>query len=96
MNLVELQQKYKQQILQIATKYKVDDIKVFGSTVRNEARENSDIDFLVHFREEASLLDEAGLDIELSELLKCKVDIISDRAIREEFKPFILREAKSL
>jgi predicted nucleotidyltransferase len=44
----------------------------------------------------ASLLDESGLDIELRELLGCEVDIISDRAIRSEFRSFILKEAEAL
>lgn len=96
MNILTLRKKYRNQILNIADKYKADNVRVFGSVVRGENRDDSDIDLLVHFKEGASLLDESGLDIDLNELLGCKVDIISDRAIRSEFKSFILKEARPL
>ena len=96
MNLETIRTKYREQILQIADKYKADDVRIFGSVARGESREDSDIDILVHFKKGASLLDEAGLDIDLKELLGCKVDVLSDRVIRDEFRPFILREARHL
>jgi len=96
MNLEEIRTKYREQILQIAKKYKAENVRVFGSVVRGENTEKSDIDFLVHFTKGASLLDESGLDLDLRDLLKCKVDVISDRAIRSEFKSFILNEAQTL
>lgn len=96
MNIETLRTKYRDQILLIANKYKAENLRVFGSVARGDSRVDSDIDLLVHFKEGASLLDESGLDIDLSELVGCKFDIISDRAIREEFKPFILSEAKPL
>lgn len=96
MNLSEIRTKYRHQILQIAAKYKAENVRIFGSVVRGENSKTSDVDFLVHFQEGASLLDEAGLDLDLRDLLQCEVDVISDRAIRPEFKSFILTEAKSL
>lgn len=96
MNIETLRKKYRDQILNIAGRYKAENIRIFGSLVRGENRNDSDIDLLVHFKDGASLLDESGLEIDLSELVGCKFDIISDRAIREEFRPFILNEAKPL
>jgi predicted nucleotidyltransferase len=93
---IETLRKYRDKILEIAHEYKAENVRVFGSVARGEEKENSDVDFLVHFKKGASLLDESGLDIDLTELLGCKVDVISDRAIREEFKPFILKEATPL
>ncbi|OFW80715.1 MAG: hypothetical protein A2887_05845 [Alphaproteobacteria bacterium RIFCSPLOWO2_01_FULL_40_26] len=93
MDMEILRTKYRDRILQIANKYKAENVRIFGSVVRGDNRIDSDIDFLVHFKEGASLFDESGLDIDLCDLLKCKVDVISDRAIRNEFKPFILSEA---
>jgi hypothetical protein len=96
MNLETIRTKYRDQILQIAQKYKAENVRIFGSVVRGEDTEKSDVDFLVHFKQGSSLLDEAGLDLDLQDLLKCKVDVISDRAIRSEFRSFILSEAKIL
>ena len=96
MDIFTLRQKYRNQILNIADKYKADNVRIFGSVVRGENSDDSDIDLLVHFKEGASLLDESGLDIDLNELLGCRVDVISDRAIRSEFKSFILSESRLL
>lgn len=96
MNLETIRTKYRNQILQIAQKYKADNVRIFGSVVRGENTAGSDIDFLVHFKQGASLLDGAGLDLDLQDLLKCKVDVVSDRAIRSEFRSFILNEAIAL
>ncbi len=83
-------------ILELANKNKAENIRVFGSVARGDSHSASDVDFLVHFRPDASLMDMAGLDEDLSTLLGCKVDIISDRAIKDEFAPFILSEARPL
>jgi predicted nucleotidyltransferase len=96
MNIDTLREKYRDQILEIAHRYKADNIRVFGSVARGDSKDGSDVDLLVHFKQGASLLDESGLDIDLKALLGCKVDVISDRAIRDEFRPFILGEAKPL
>lgn len=87
---------YKDAIIAIAAKYHADNIRIFGSVARGDFNENSDIDILVSFKQGASLLDEAGLNRELEDLLGKNVDVIGDDTIREEFKPFILSESVPL
>jgi len=96
MNIEYLRQNYRTAILNLAEKYHAENVRVFGSVARGDASNKSDIDFLVRFKSEASLLDEAGLDRELKALLKMKVDLLGDDAIRDEFRPFILSEAVTL
>lgn len=96
MQIEELRSQYREQIYAIAEKYKAENVRVFGSVVRGEATESSDVDLLVHFRKDASLMDESGLDIELNALLGCKVDLIGDDAIRSELRSFIMNEAVPL
>lgn len=96
MNITELRQKFGRQIVETAQKYHAENVRVFGSVARGEATEESDIDLLVHFREGASLLDEAGLDLALNALLHRRVDIISDRAVRKELRQYIFDEAEPL
>ncbi|RKY63053.1 MAG: hypothetical protein DRQ08_10340 [Candidatus Latescibacterota bacterium] len=74
-------------------RYKVSEIGMFGSYVRGEQNEMSDLDILVEFEEPVSLLDIAGLEIFLSDLLGIKVDVVPKRSIRPELKEIILREA---
>ena len=81
---------------EVRQSYKADLKGVFGSYVRGEAREDSDIDILVEFQEGATLFDLAGMGNFLEEKLQCKVDIVSQRAIREELKPYIYNELISL
>lgn len=71
-------------------------VKVFGSTARGDDGEGSDIDLLVEFAKGASLFDQAGIEIELAELLGRPIDVMSlhaqgraaDRA-RETAKDFL-------
>ena len=92
MKLEELRS-HKEAILALAAKYKAQHVRVFGSVARGDAKPQSDIDLLVEFQPDASLLDESNLDIALKKLLKCKVDLLGDDVMRPEFRPFILRDA---
>jgi len=84
------------QILQIAQKHGATNVRIFGSVARGEATENSDVDFLVAFNNQTSLLDRAGLLTDLQDLLHCAVDVVSDRAIKPYLSPYILKDANSL
>ncbi len=65
---------------------------IFGSYASGEFREDSDIDILVEFKKGATLLDLAGLGNFLEEKLKRKIDLVSERAIREELRPYIHKD----
>jgi predicted nucleotidyltransferase len=72
--------------------FKAEIIGVFGSYVRGEQKEGSDVDVLVKFLEGATLFDLVGLADFLEEHLNIKVDLASEDAIREELKEKILKE----
>ena len=78
---------------EIKTRFKVKGIELFGSIVREQQKETSDIDFLVDFEEEADLFDLVGLGLFLEKKLNQKVDVVSKRALREELRESVLREA---
>lgn len=73
-------------------KYGVRKAALFGSIVKAEATEKSDIDLLVEFERGRSLLDLAGLKSELEALLKRKVDIVTYRSLHPLLKDRILSE----
>ena len=79
-------------ILDILKKYEVKRASLFGSLVRGEMNSKSDIDLLVEFKGKKSLLDLAGLKIELEEKLKCKVDILTYNSLHSLLKKQILSE----
>ncbi len=77
-------------------KYKVKEISLFGSIVRGEQEETSDIDMLVDFDEDADFFDLVGLALFLEEKLKHKVDIVPRRALRDEIRESVLKEVVSV
>jgi uncharacterized protein len=62
----------------------VSNLRVFGSVARGDARPESDIDLLVDVEPSRSLLELAGLLIELQEILGVRVDIVEASALRPE------------
>ncbi len=64
------------EIQDVARKHNAERIFVFGSCARGEETSESDIDFLADFRKDASLFDHAGLEIDLEDMLGCKVDVV--------------------
>ena len=87
----EILEKHKEEL---EGKYKVKEIGIFGSYVRGEQKGKSDLDILVEFEEDAklSLLDVVGLEIELSNLLGIKVDLVEKKSLKPYIGQYILRE----
>ncbi|KRB76581.1 DNA polymerase [Nocardioides sp. Root190] len=67
--------------------------KVVGSVARGQDAADSDIDVMVEFTDEASLLDEIGLRLALSDLLKVSVDVIAADTLREPLRSRLLADA---
>ena len=84
------------QIMELARSHRAHKVSVFGSCVRGEMRADSDIDFLVDFDEDYSLLDHAGLLVGLEDLLGCKVDVVPRKALRPFLKDTVISEAEEL
>jgi len=78
---------------EIGREYNAEIVAVFGSYIRGEQTEKSDVDLIVRFKEGATLFDFVGLAEFLEEKLNVKVDIVSESAIREELREKILKEA---
>jgi predicted nucleotidyltransferase len=77
----------------LQTRFGVTRLALFGSTVRNTATENSDIDILVAFDGPATSKRYFGVQFYLEDLLGRPVDLVTDKALRPELKPFIEKES---
>jgi predicted nucleotidyltransferase len=84
------------EILDIARKHGARNVRIFGSVARGDAGPESDVDILVELEPGRSLLDHAALMLDLSDLLGCKVDVVTDRGIRPRIRDRVLREAVPL
>lgn len=77
-------QQLKEEILRIARKHNAEKVYVFGSCARKEETPESDVDFVVVFKEHTSLFDLGGLEYDLEEFLGCKVDIVAHDALQQD------------
>lgn len=68
-------------------------LALFGSTARDTAHPGSDVDVLVSFDGPATSQRYFGVQFYLEDLLGCPVDLVTDKALRAELRPYIEREA---
>ncbi|QKT03540.1 nucleotidyltransferase family protein [Ectothiorhodospiraceae bacterium 2226] len=77
----------------LAARYGVTGLALFGSTVRGGARADSDVDVLVAFDGPATSDRYFGVQFFLEDLLGAPVDLVTEKALRPELRPFIEKEA---
>ena len=82
----------KRKILPILQRYGAKRAGLFGSYVRGDMREDSDIDILVEIEKDISLLDFVGLKLDIEEALGLKVDLVEYNTIKPLLKERILKE----
>ena len=84
------------EILRIAAKHGARNVRLFGSAVRGEATEDSDVDFLVEMEPGRSLLDVVELRNDLIDLLGREVDVVTESGLYWLLRRKILQEARPL
>lgn len=83
-------------ILDLAHAYGAANVRVFGSVSRGEARTGSDVDLLVDFSPETSVLDQVALWRELQQLLGCPVTLMDSGTLEGALGENVLRDAVAL
>ena len=96
MSLHDLLKAKRSDILRIAEKHGAHNVRIFGSVAKGEADELSDVDFLVEMEQGRSLLDLIGLGDELEDILRCGVDVITDRGVSPYLREQIYAESIKL
>jgi len=86
----------KDKILPVLKRYGIKKASLFGSVVRDEQTERSDIDLLVELPETASLLELASLKLDLEEILRRKVDVLTFDSLHPLLKDKILHEQEAV
>lgn len=93
MDVRELLESRREEILRIAADHGARNVRVFGSAARGETDEESDIDFLVEFEPGTSLFRHAALIVALQDLLGRNVDVAPEKALKERIRERVIREA---
>jgi len=83
-------------VVTVLRRHDVKKAAFFGSVARGEETAKSDIDLLVEFKGNKSLLDLVGLKQELEDILKREVDVLTYRSLHPLLKDRILKEQRSI
>jgi len=86
----------REEVLELAARHGVSNLRVFGSVVRGEDRPDSDIDLLADMAEDRGFADYLALVEELETLLARRIDLVLGRSLSPHFRPFIEAEARPL
>lgn len=78
---------------ELQTRFGVQELALFGSTARDTNGVDSDVDLLVSFAGPATSKRYFGVQFYLEDLLGCRVDLVTDKALRPELRPYIERDS---
>jgi hypothetical protein len=83
-------------IVALAERHGAHNVRVFGSVARGQANPESDVDLVVDFERGRSLMDHGELMMDLEEVLGCRVEVVSERGLRDRFRARVLADAVPL
>ncbi|SDZ02870.1 nucleotidyltransferase family protein [Tindallia californiensis] len=86
----------RKEILSLARKHGVIKIQLFGSVAKENDTSDSDVDFLVTFKEDRSLFDLISLKYDLEDLLGMKVDVVTVESLHVLIRDHIVGEVIEL
>jgi uncharacterized protein len=78
---------------ELSGRFGVTRIALFGSTARDAAHQDSDIDILVSFAGPASSAQYFGVQFLLEDRFGCSVDLVTEKALRPELQNIVMQEA---
>ncbi len=80
-------------IRHVVESHRARNARVFGSVLRGEDTDSSDLDILVDPTPEMTLMDVAAIQVELQRLLGVSVDVLTPKALPDKFRSVVLAEA---
>jgi len=87
---------HREEIRRIVESHRTLNARVFGSVVRGEDTDDSDLDILIDPTPMTTLMDVAAIQVELERLLGVTVDVLTPNALPAKFKELVLAEAVSV
>ncbi|MBQ1784391.1 MAG: nucleotidyltransferase family protein [Gammaproteobacteria bacterium] len=84
---------HREAIRRIVAAHRASNARVFGSVLREQDTDGSDLDLLIDPTTETTLMDVAAIQVELQRLLGVSVDVLTPNALPEKFRSTVLAEA---
>ena len=84
---------HRETIRRVVAAHRACNPRIFGSVVRGDDTEDSDLDLLIDPTPETTLLDIGAIRHELYKLLGVRVDVLTPKALPEKFRATVLAEA---
>jgi len=95
-DLRDLVRANRRRILEAASRRGARNLRLFGSVARGDFRPESDVDILVEMEPGRSLLDMCGLSLDLENILGRKVDVFTEKSLKDRIRGRAIREAVPL
>lgn len=92
----ELLKSKRNEVIDMASRHGVKNLRVFGSVSRGQAGPQSDVDLLVEVEPGRTYLDLGACLMDLQDLLGRRVDLVTERALHPAIKAHVLQEAVPL
>ena len=87
---------HRAEILALAERHGVRDVRIFGSMARGDAGDASDVDLLVSLPSDKTGLALGGLLMDVQDLLHRRVEVVTERSLHPSFRERVLKEAQPL
>ena len=87
---------HRAEILALAERHGIHNVRVFGSMARGDAGDAGDVDLLVSLPPGTSGLALGGLLMDVQDLLQRRVEVVTDRALHPALRDHVLKEAQPL
>ncbi|AOU99433.1 nucleotidyltransferase [Acidihalobacter yilgarnensis] len=87
---------HRKDIVRVVEAHRAHNARIFGSVIRGEDAEGSDLDILVDPTPETTLFDIGAIRYELLQLLGVPVDVLTPKALPEKFRAAVLSEARPI
>lgn len=87
-------EQHREAVRAITARHHVTNVRVFGSVLRGEDRDDSDLDLLVDPTPETTLFDIGAIRQELLQILGVPVDVLTPAALPDKFKGEVIKEAR--
>lgn len=92
MNRAELLKRLRAHKTTLVQNFGVTELALFGSFARDQAADDSDVDILVQFNGPATSKQYFGVQFYIEDLLSRQVDLVTNKALRAEVRPYVERD----